>query len=465
MKQKIIIFSLLAVVILSSAYLYYAKSDAVELIVKNKTITVDGKSVEVNTVIQPDGTWGYYGTEGDDFDVKVKNDLKEPTVLHWHGLLLPNKYDGTELNQPYIQPNDFYDYNFKLTHSGTFWMHSHYGFQEQNFVEAPLIIYPKGYDASNDVVIMFQDFSFKKPEIIMKDLKHSNDSHHSMHDMDMNMSMDKAMKPDLNDVSYDAFLTNYKAVSNPEIKKVIAGQTYRLRFINGSSSTNFWINLGGLKGKVIAVDGHDIKSFEGNKFQLAIAQRMDIEVQIPKDGVFSIVGQVEGEKYQTGIILTTTNDSDLTIPAKSKSDSKPFSYGQLEKLHPKKDDLELGSIEKTIDLKLTGNMKDYVWQINGQTWPDISPIELKYGKTYEFKIQNETGMSHPIHIHGHMFKVIKINGKPIDDGVIRDTIYVEPKSSVIIAMKANAKGKWFIHCHMLYHMHSGMMTFIETKDE
>jgi FtsP/CotA-like multicopper oxidase with cupredoxin domain len=462
MKQKAIIFSLLMVVVLSSAYLYYVKTNAVELIVTTKNISVDGKDIKVNTVRQPDGTWGYYGTVGDDFNVTVKNDLKEPTVLHWHGLLLPNKYDGTELNQPYIKPNSSYDYNFKLTHSGTFWMHSHYGFQEQNFVEAPLIVYPKNYDASNDMVIMFQDFSLKKPKDIMHDLKHGNYSHHDTHGMDM--AMNKDMKQDLNDVSYDAFLTNYKTVDNPEIKKVVAGQKYRLRLINGSSSTNFWINLGKLKGTVIAVDGNDIKSFEGNKFQLAIAQRIDIEVIVPKDGVFPIVGQVEGEKYQTGIVLTTNDNKDLVIAEKAESDSKAFSYAQLEKLHPKIDNLDVSDIEKVIDLKLTGNMKDYVWKINGQTWPDVSPIELKYGKTYEFKIQNETGMSHPIHIHGHVFKVVKINDKPINDGVIRDTIYIEPKSSVTMAMKANAKGRWFVHCHMLYHMHSGMMTFIETKE-
>lgn len=464
-RNKKVVFSLLSlIVVLSLAYLYFAQNDMVELKVTNKTIKVDGKDVIVNTVTQPDGTWGYYGTVGDDFNVTVKNDLKEPTVLHWHGLLLPNKYDGTELNQPYIKPNSSYNYNFKLTQSGTFWMHSHYGFQEQNFVEAPLIVYPKNYDASNDMVIMFQDFSLKKPEDIMHDLKHGDNSHHDMHDIhSMDMVMNKDMKLDLNDVSYDAFLTNYRAVDNPEIKKVVVGQKYRLRFINGSSSTNFWINLGKLKGTVIAVDGNDIKPFDGNKFQLAIAQRMDIEVIVSKGGVFRIVGQVEGEKYQTGIVLTTDNDSNLTIPAESKYSSKAFSYSQLEKLHPKIDDLDVSNIEKVIDLKLTGNMKDYVWQINGQTWPDVSPIELKYGKTYEFKIQNETGMSHPIHIHGHVFKVVKINDKPINDGVIRDTIYVEPKSSVTIAMKANAKGKWFIHCHMLYHMHSGMMTFFETK--
>ncbi|WP_212789856.1 multicopper oxidase family protein [Francisella halioticida] len=462
--KKTIITIVLLAISLTLATFYYPKSNKVELLVTHKTIQVNGKTVEVSTVVQPDGTWGYHATVGDDFNVTVKNELTEPTVLHWHGLLLPNKDDGTELTQPYIQPNQSYNYNFKLAQSGTFWMHSHYGFQEQTHVEAPLIIYPKGYDASNDVVIMFQDFSFKEPENIMKDLKHSDGSNqHMHHEHKMAMAMDEDMKPDLNDVSYDAFLTNYKTVDNPEIKKVVVGQKYRLRFINGSASTNFWINLGKLKGKVVAVDGNDIKPFDGSKFQLAIAQRMDIEVQIPKDGDFSILGQVEGEKYQTGIILTTDDSKKLTIPAESKSDSKAFNYDQLKKIHAKSNDLQNLDIQKTIDLKLTGNMKDYIWQINGQTWPNVSPIELKYGKTYLFKIQNETGMSHPMHIHGHVFKVIDINGEPIKDGAIRDTIYVEPNSSVTIAMKADVEGKWFIHCHMLYHMHSGMMTFLETK--
>lgn len=464
MRKRIFIILVISVIALVIIY-FYPKSTNTELIVTNKNIKVDGKNISVNTIEQPDGTWGYYATVGDEFNVTVKNKLKEPVVLHWHGLLLPNKDDGTELTQDYIKPNDAYSYKFKLKKSGTFWMHSHYGFQEQTYVEAPLIVYPKNYDNKNDIIVMFQDFSFKKPEKIMQDLKHTNDSNHHMHDMHKNtMVMKQNMQMDLNDVEYDSFLTNYKTDDNPEIKTVIPGQTYRLRFINGSASTNFWINLGDLKGKVIAVDGVDVKPYQSNIFQLAIAQRMDIEVTIPKVGTFPILGQVEGEKKQTGLILTTIKDTQkLTISKEGSIDLGAFNYKQLERLHPKKDSIKVDTVEKTIDFKLTGNMKDYIWQINGQTWPNVTPIELKYGKTYLFKIQNETGMSHPIHIHGHDFKVVKINGKSINDGVIRDTLYVEPKSSVTIALKANELGKWFIHCHMLYHMHSGMMTFIETK--
>lgn len=468
MKQRTKVTAILIIFItlVSIVAIYpYTNSNSTELFVIDKNIKVDGKNISVNTIEQSDGTWGYYATIGDEFNVTVKNKLKEPIVLHWHGLLLPNKDDGTELTQEYIKPNSSYSYKFKLNQSGTFWMHSHYGFQEQTYVEAPLIIYPKNYNNKNDIVVMFQDFSFKKPEKIMSDLKHndnSNDHMHHMHKGDMDMKPN--MQMDLNDVEYDDFLTNYKTDDNPEIKTVIPGQTYRLRFINGSASTNFWINLGDLKGKVIAVDGVDVKPYQSNIFQLAIAQRMDIEVTIPKAGTFPILGQVEGQKKQTGIILTTDkNNKDLIVSKEASTDLGAFNYKQLEMLHPQKDSIKVDNVEKTIDLKLTGNMKDYVWKINNQTWPNVTPIELKYGKTYLFEIDNETEMSHPIHIHGHDFKVVKINGKSIDDGVIRDTLYVEPKSSITIALKANELGRWFIHCHMLYHMHSGMMTFIETK--
>ncbi|OEZ33824.1 hypothetical protein AS144_01395 [Francisella endosymbiont of Amblyomma maculatum] len=109
---------------------------------------------------------------------------------------------------------------------------------------------------------------------------------------------------------------------------------------------------------------------------------------------------MKGRKKQTGIILTTNkNDKNLTIPRVASSNLGAFSYKQLEKLHSKKDSIKVDNIDKTIELELIGNMQDYVWQVNDQTWPDVSPIELEYGKTYLFKIRNDTSMSHPINIH------------------------------------------------------------------
>jgi FtsP/CotA-like multicopper oxidase with cupredoxin domain len=459
-KLKIVLISFA----LSISVLAFAKN--IDLIVTIKKININGKEVTVNTVVQPDGTWGYYGTEGDEFDVTVKNELKHPTILHWHGMLLPNNQDGTELTQPLIQPGKSYHYRYKIKQSGTYWMHSHYGFQEQTYVEAPLIIYPKGYDPKNDIVIMFQDFSFKSPEKIMKFLKNNPMSEHDMK-MEMgNMKHTdtKTDEPDLNDVNYDAFLTNYHTLQNPISQRVIPGETYRLRFINGSSATNFWINLGSLDGTAIAVDGNKIKPFKNNLFQLAIAQRMDIGITIPKKGgVFPILGQVEGEKYQTGLILYTGNNINIEIPEIQSSKSPAFNYQQTLKEHADSSDLINIKPSDIVNIRLSGDMNNYIWQINGQSWPDVTPINLTKGKAYTLKITNDTGMSHPIHIHGHVVKIIAINDKPIMNGAIRDTVYVAAKSSITVVMEADISGKWFIHCHMLYHMHSGMMTFIETK--
>jgi FtsP/CotA-like multicopper oxidase with cupredoxin domain len=441
-------------------------SKDIELLVTVKKINVNGKEVMVNTVIQPDGTWGYYGVEGDQFNVTVKNKLKYPTVLHWHGMLLPNNQDGTELTQPLIQPGESYHYSYKLKQSGTFWMHSHYGFQEQTYVEAPLIIYPKGYNPNNDIVIMFQDFSLRSPEKIMEDLKKDAGS---MGDMKMDMSNvkrtdKKETEPDLNDVDYDAFLTNYHDVHNPVTKKVVPGEVYRLRFINGSAATNFWINLGSLIGTAVAVDGNKIEPLKGSLFQLSIAQRMDVELKIPKSGgVFQILGQVEGKNNQTGIILYTGDNKVTNISERSLHKSQEFNYHQSQKIHAADKELTDFNSSETVNISLSGDMKKYMWQINGQSWPNVEPINLIKSKGYTLHIANNTDMSHPIHIHGHVFKIIAIDGKPIINGAIRDTVYVAPNSSVSVVMKANASGKWFIHCHMLYHMRSGMMTFIQTK--
>jgi len=112
-----------------------------QLIVKPYTIEVNGKKANVYRIEQPDGTWGYRGTEGQMFNVIVKNDVNVPTVIHWHGLILPNSQDGVPgITQPPIMPGKAYPYHFPLVQSGTYWMHSHYAGQIQQQMSAPLII-------------------------------------------------------------------------------------------------------------------------------------------------------------------------------------------------------------------------------------------------------------------------------------------------------------------------------------
>ncbi|MFN7094748.1 MAG: multicopper oxidase family protein [Burkholderiales bacterium] len=266
---------------------------------------------------------------------------------------------------------------------------------------------------------------------------------------------------DLNDVDYDAYLTNYQTPQDPQIAQAKAGGKVKLRFINGSASSNFWINLDKLSGTAVAVDGHNITPITGSKFQLAVAQRIDVVVNIPKQGgTFPILGQVEGLKNQTGLVLTTDKSLTHTVIADMAATAAPALDNTQElKLHSIKK-VATKKVDRVIKYALTGSMSPYVWQINQQSWPNVTPAQIQQGKRVELDFINQTTMAHPMHLHGYGFKVIKINGKKVD-GAVRDTVLVLPNSSVKVIFDATATGKWFIHCHILYHMPAGMMTYLE----
>lgn len=454
---------------LLSLFSSVALADPTILQVKYKNIVVLGKSAKVMTITQPDGTWGYYAKAGESFNIIVQNKLDQPTVIHWHGLILPNSQDGTELTQKVIAPNAQYSYNFKLANIGTFWMHSHYELQEALFAEAPLIIESPQDSAYQQILVMFQDFTFKSPAQVLQGLTSTKPAMDmggmDMHDMpgmkmdDMSKHGSQAM--DLNDVNYEAYLTNYQTPQDPQITLIKPDSQIKLRFINGSSGSNFWINLGSLSGTAVAVDGHEIVPIKGSKFQLAIAQRIDIVVQVPKQGgTFPIIGQVEGLKEETGLILTTHNNLNHTaIPALAKVTAPALNNIQEIKLHSQ-EKLTNKKVDQIIKYTLTGDMSSYIWQINNQSWPNVTPAKIQQGNRVELDFINKSMMAHPMHLHGYGFKIIEINGKKID-GAVRDTILVLPKSTVKVIFDAVEPGKWFIHCHMLYHMHRGMMTYLE----
>lgn len=433
-----------------------AVANPIILQAKYKNIIVNGKQIKVMTIEQPDGTWGYYAKSGESFNVIVQNKLDQSTTIHWHGLILPNSQDGSEVTQKLITPSEQYNYNFELKNTGTFWMHSHNGLQLQNMLAAPLIIEDVNDYKYQQVVIVFQDYIQESASKVLRKLQSSTNDSHNMHEMS---DMDE-MEMDLNDVKYNAYLTNYHDNESPQITQIKPNSQVKLRFINAASASNFWINLGKLKGTLVAVDGESIIPIIDNKFQLAMGQRADIIINIPKSGgTFPILGQVEGLTKQTGIILSTEiNTKQLKINNDAKQVIKALDYSQEYKLHSVKTKA-FTKPDKVYKFTLNGDMDKYVWTINNQAWPNITPQIIKYGEKVQFEFNNQTMMSHPIHLHGYTFKIVSINGKTIN-GALRDTVLVMPHSKVKIEFTANNNGKWVLHCHTLYHMHTGMMTYI-----
>ncbi len=170
-----------------------------------------------------------------------------------------------------------------------------------------------------EVVLMLHDFSFRTPDELLAGLTKSDTSQSAMpkSGMDNNMNMDSGsmgamnigsgMAMDLNDVDYDALLANDRTLTDPEVIRTEPGGRVRLRLINAASATQFWVDLGALSGTVVAADGHPVRPVRGTHLPLAMAQRLDVLVDLSGNGAYPIFAQVEGKRARTGIVLATSN--------------------------------------------------------------------------------------------------------------------------------------------------------------
>jgi FtsP/CotA-like multicopper oxidase with cupredoxin domain len=434
------------IVFCASAALFAQEPLTLDLSIR--TITVNGRSAPIYCLRQPNGAWGMAAEEGELFDVILRNLTDQPTAVHWHGLLLPNSQDGAAcVTQFPIYPGERYYYRFPLTQAGTYWMHAHYSFQIQHLLSAPLILRAADEKslADQEAVVLFTDFSFTEPERLFAQLRCRRNA--------------PMMRQDLVDVDYDAFLANFRTLDAPEVVDVKPGARVRLRLINGSSATNFFLSLGGLQGTAIAVDGNRIEPLSGAEFELAVAQRIDLIVTIPPNGgAFPVLAQGEGTDKRAGVILAS---SGAPLPQlSSRADKRAGALtnaheAQLRPLHP----LPPKSVDRRLVVALGGDMISYVWTINDQAWPNITPILVREGERVELTFRNDSAMAHPMHLHGHVFQVTALNGKLLS-GPMRDTVLVLPRSSVTVQFDATHPGVWPLHCHNLYHQEGGMMTLL-----
>lgn len=108
-------------------------------------------------------------------------------------------------------------------------------------------------------------------------------------------------------------------------------------------------------------------------------------------------------------------------------------------------------------------MASYRWALNGEAWPRITPLRVRRGERVEIAFANETGMAHPMHLHGHVFQVTEIDGVRIP-GARRDTVLVRPRQTIAVQLDARYPGYWMLHCHILYHTAAGMMTVLHYED-
>ena len=422
---------------------------------QRRTIEVNGKPASVYGIQQPDGTFGLTSGVDKPFRVRVENGIDEPSLIHWHGLTPPWQQDGVPgVSGPPIPAGGSADYDFPLRFGGTFWMHSHQGLQEQSLMVAPLIIHDERYRGLQEVVVMLGDFSFTPPQQIFEQLKKPK----PMAQMAGGAGAGAAAPPDLNDVKYDAFLANYRTLADPEVVKVEPGGQVLLRIINSSSMSAYHIDLGQLDGELTAVDGFAVTPVTGRNFPIAVAQRLDIRVKIPGDAaVHPVLARLEGARNQTGIVLVAGSAPIARIPELTEAVSPALTL-DLESRLQAATPLAQRKADRVHTINLTGDMAKYIWSLNNVAWtPEVPPLPIAKGERVELILVNQTGMPHPMHLHGHEFQVVEIDGKRFP-GAVRDTVLVTPRRRVVIAFDANNPGLWAFHCHLLYHLDAGMFT-------
>lgn len=567
------------------------------LTIREAVVSKTGKEVKAMTVngTIPGPTLEF--TEGEYAVIYVTNEMSVETSIHWHGLLLPNFMDGVPyLTTPPIKPGTTFKYEFPLRQSGTYWYHSHTMLQEQSGVFGSLVIHPKektlAYDT--DLVVMLSDWTNEQPKDVMRNLKRGNEWYQmkkgtstplneviarGAFGAQLNFWKQRMEGADIADVYYPAFLINGEPTKEyPNFKP---GEKVRLRIINGSASSQFWMTFGGEAPLLVSADGLDVVPVARSKSFIATAETYDFIITIPENGKVELKAMAQdgsgtatayfgegnllpaetlsppdkikmmqdmakmdmkmgahaikfqpkkderhemkeeyGMKMDHGSMampkddkktapmdhskmahntMVTSKDSSNTkkmdhskmnhdnmeMP-KDSATTKNMDHSKMDHAQPKEDPAGmemdgmdkapkytydyLRSAEKTtydanlpvkeILLNLTGNMQRYIWSMNGVPLSEADNIKIKSSEVTRITFNNLTMMHHPMHLHGHFFRVINKNG---DYSPLKHTVNVPPMEEVTIEFSGNdgdENGDWFFHCHILYHMMSGMARIV-----
>ncbi|MGB3198585.1 MAG: multicopper oxidase domain-containing protein [Saprospiraceae bacterium] len=329
---------------------------------------------------------------------------------------------------------------------------------------------------------------------------------------------------DVSDIYYDKFLINGNNES--QLSQFKKGDQIRLRISNAGASSYFWLSYAGGKITVVANDGNDVEPTEVDRLIIAVSETYDVLLSIPKENtsyeflataedrtqsasIFIGAGQKQlatrlpklnyfkGMKMMNGMMKMNGNMDDMGMNMSlQQMDMNAVMYPELsaDKMHKEhKMDMENGessnaihSMKKISSLnysmlksptktvlpshapvrelhfELTGNMNRYVWSMDNKVLSEVDKILIKKGEIVRITLYNNSMMRHPMHLHGHDFRVINGQG---DYAPLKNVLDIMSMETNVIEFEANAEGDWFFHCHILYHMMAGMNRVFSYQDQ
>lgn len=398
--------------------------------------------------------------QGESARIIVENRLNEDTTVHCHGIRLPNDMDGVPgLTQKPIKPGESFTYEFTPPDAGTFWYHPHADSLRQlgrGLAGALLIEEREPVAVDRDVLWVLTDWRLTSDAQIASGFGNA---------------MDAGMAGRIGNT-----VTLNGAISTDE--RVHAGERVRLRLVNASLARIMALRFVGHRPLVVALDGQPCDPHEpqGDRVLLGPAMRVDVVLDMqgePGHRYRVIDDFYEGRSYwltnlayeKKPPVRANSLDTSLALPAKPLP-QPDLGSAERHELRLQGGMMGGGMMSGMGMMGMSGMNHRAVWAINGQSMTGdghagMPPLlTLQRGKSIVLTIVNETAWWHPMHLHGHSFRILKRNGSSIPHNLWGDTVLVPPKETVEVAFVADNPGDWMIHCHITDHQVTGLMAVI-----
>lgn len=430
------------------------------------TLTLEDASFELIPGTQTPGK-GFNGQfpapiikakQGKPVTITVINHLQEPTTIHWHGIRIDIAMDGVPfLTQKPIMPGETFVYRFTPPDAGTFWYHPHVNSLMQ-----------LGKGLAGLLIVEEADNPQFTPEEFAADL--------SLILKNWHLNKDGSFS-ELSIPRYAARMGtpgNYETINglHKPVFDVPANSWVRLRFANVDNTLVYKLRIKDQPAFVVSIDGNPIPEPKPLKdYALGAGMRVDIALLTPSAGQEIIVENGKGRLFFSYMRLRTiesaAQQSTATLATIPRLPLNPIPEPDLNNAETLKFVFEWEGAVTPVSHN--GKTHHKFWTINRRAWEGMSannipePLaKLELGKTYIFDLKNNTPHSHPIHLHGFMFKVFKSNKQRIDP-FYADTVLMAKNERVKIAFVADNPGRWMYHCHVIEHMKTGLMGYIEVS--